>query len=400
MTGLAGGTPERHEPQEYRFRSSHRGLAEYEVRSRGPDGLMLGSGCDAIVVLNHSHARRARFAIDLATDVGCPVLVLGTGGWARSEVWSRAPLDVASGDGRHVVRLLWPAPWDGIFPSGTLRHVADEGLKYQDISAKRNIALAVARMLGWRSLLFLDDDITGLTAEQLRGPLPVGPDRRPSILAWAYRQFPDNSVVCHARREVGLTQDTFVGAGALLVDVDEDVPFFPPVYNEDWLFFFDLLARGRPLVVMGHVQQRRFDPFEYPRRAYEEEPGDILAEGLFELLHLGGDVATATAKPYWADLVAGRREMIKDLRRRASAMLTERAGAEQVRWYRVLGSLAAAERHHDDTDLPAHLASFVRAWRADLDDWHEWFAGLPQDVPDLPTALRLLGISDEVLLPL
>ena len=406
MAGSASGSWSNDGPasEGYRFRDDHSVLLRREPRSTSTDPLLLLPVCDGIAVLNHSHARRARFAVDLAAAVGCRVLVLGTGGWARPQPWPgapSAPAKAAAGSERHVVRLLWPAPWDGLFPARTLRQVANEGLKYQDISAKRNLALAVARMLGWRRLLFLDDDIRGLEPADLHQP-PVAEWglTGQTAVAWALQGFPDNSVVCHARREVGLDQGTFVGAGALLVSVDRDVPFFPPVYNEDWLFFFDLLARDRPLRVVGEVQQQPFDPFEFPRRAYEEEPGDILAEGLFELLHHRESVERALTRSYWTDVVAERREMIRQLRRSASSRQAGCSGAEQVGWYHVLGSLAAAERHHDDTDLPADLTSFVRAWRADLDDWHDWFAGLPRDVPDLPTALRLLGISEEVLLPL
>ena len=64
-------------------------------------------------------------------------------------------------------------------------------------------------------------------------------------VGWRAQDFPDNSVVCHGRRLVGLPQSCFVGGGALLVrtGVGVDLPFFPRVYNEDWLFLHDLVQQ-------------------------------------------------------------------------------------------------------------------------------------------------------------
>ena len=52
-------------------------------------------------------------------------------------------------------------------------------------------------------------------------------------------RFPDNSAVCHANRATGGLQDVFVTGAALAVDCQKDIGFFPDIYNEDWLFFFD-----------------------------------------------------------------------------------------------------------------------------------------------------------------
>ena len=38
-----------------------------------------------------------------------------------------------------------------------------------DLSAKRNLALLLSHMLGWSRILFLDDDITGLKPDDVRG---------------------------------------------------------------------------------------------------------------------------------------------------------------------------------------------------------------------------------------
>ena len=98
------------------------------------------------------------------------------------------------------------------------------------------------------------------------------------------RKFPDNSVVCHARRLVKLPQDNFVSGAVLGVNCDDlPLPFFPDIYNEDWFFFLKAAAR-RELAEAGKATQAEYDPFAKPQRAVNEEFGDFLAEGMYALI--------------------------------------------------------------------------------------------------------------------
>ena len=64
------------------------------------------------------------------------------------------------------------------------------------------------------------------------------------IAGMVCREYPDNSVVCHARRLAGLPQDNFVSGSARGVRCDDvALPFFPDIYNEDWFFFSKAVAR-------------------------------------------------------------------------------------------------------------------------------------------------------------
>ena len=81
------------------------------------------------------------------------------------------------------------------------------------------------------------------------------------------REFPDNSVVCHARRLAGLAQDVFVTGAVLGVHCNSlPLSFFPDIYNEDW-FFFAKEAAARKLPRVGHARQAEYDPFASPDRA-------------------------------------------------------------------------------------------------------------------------------------
>jgi hypothetical protein len=104
------------------------------------------------------------------------------------------------------------------------------------------------------------------------------------------------------------------------VRCDKDVPFFPRIYNEDWLFLLQALAAGS-VRLAGDLSQRAFDPFADSRRARREEFGDVLAESLYALLHECKDEkdpmvtlwAKAKDKRWWSRRIALRRRFIEHI---------------------------------------------------------------------------------------
>ncbi len=171
-----------------------------------------------------------------------------------------------------------------------------------DVSTKRNLALVLSHALRWERVVFLDDDI--------RVPNPGDLSRAAGLLdshsavGLAIGGFPDNSMVCHAFRQAGGWQETFIGGGALAVGVKGNRSFFPNVYNEDWFFVLEAGKRLQSVATVGQVLQNPYDPYRV-ERARGEEFGDVLAEGTFWLLDQGkpasdGDLA------HWRDFLAHR----------------------------------------------------------------------------------------------
>jgi hypothetical protein len=349
---------------------------------------------DAVVVPTNRPIENLTFAVDLARELGCQIVVLcsGQSRALATEVMFRtvggAAVTVAS------------TPRHPLFGFRTRRLLQSSAAPYLDTSNKRNVALLLGRMLGWQRVLFLDDDIRGLSARQVeRAAATLGP-RGTRIIGWRPLDFPDNSVACHALRSVarprdlltGRRQDVFIGAGALLVDLIGRMPFFPPVYNEDWLFWHDLVVR-REVGCLGSVRQLEFDPFLDPQRATGEEFGDVLAEGLYELVHQDRSVLIGCLPGYWAGVIRRRREMLDgiesrlwDRRRRWTHT---RDGYEIVK---VLGSVAAARAALDRLTAEG-LAEFVAAWRYDQFHWNARLHLLPR-FEELAEALDWLGIAD------
>jgi hypothetical protein len=225
-----------------------------------------------------------------------------------------------------------------------------------DLSAKRNLGLVLARMVGWKRIFFLDDDIRDLRVTDLRTTVAML-DRYRSA-GMRVESFPDNSVVCHARRQTGDEQDVFVTGSVLAVDCVGPSNFFPEIYNEDWLFFYDDARTGLLGSSGRSVTQLPYDPFVNPQKAKQQEFGDILAEGLYALLHKNAGPGHAT-RSYWSEFIDTRWSLLIKLKKRAEA-----AGHDEM--FRALESAVTSLIYVQ----PQMCADYVRTWREDLSRWH------------------------------
>jgi hypothetical protein len=250
-----------------------------------------------------------------------------------------------------------------------------------DLSTKRNVGLLLARMLGWRRIFFLDDDIRNIDPLDVKSTVSMLGAY--SAAGMRVSSFPDNSAVCHAHRETGGFQDVFITGAALAVDCQQNTGFFPDIYNEDWLFFFDDASSGR-LGASGHeVTQLSYNPFADERRAAWQEFGDVLAEGLYTLLHHGMGVGNAR-DGYWLEFLDARRrflEAIVDRADLAPAYIKEQmllSVEKALRCSAVIG--------------PGLLERYTLLWRQDLRNWQERIAEV-RERPSPDAALEELGLS-------
>ena len=359
-----------------RHRPSHRRL----LVQRGPAG---PEDVSAIAVPTNRNPATMRDSLHLATELRRPLVALCSQ-WSSAE----AVLGEAAGFGATVVAV--DVTEDAKLP----RFAADRliasvrGLtRVNDVSVKRNVGLAAARMLRWPRVAFLDDDITDLQPDAIRAA--GGLLREHNVAALENVGYPDNSVVCHARREVGLPQETFVGGGAMAVRVNVRTPFFPSVYNEDWFFLVGRRAVER-VAVCGKVSQREYDPYLSPERARSEEFGDCLAEGLFALSDHDRPAQAADAA-YWRAFLDDRVRMIDDILERLATM------PPTDRRRRMAQALKVARGRCQIID-PAFCVDYLAAWRGDLDVWRRFLTGLPV-LDDPVAAFAHLGLKAYVHRP-
>lgn len=376
MSGASGAVGSRRflEPT---HKSSHAAMTHDASQARAPRRSARSGHLDAIIVPASRGASALDAAARLSVRLDVPLVALCSCNARATEVAAR----LARLSGCRALVVDVPRGYQHeLLPKRTAAsrfHIAAANRR-SDLSLKRNLGLLIARLHRWGKILFLDDDITDhvhglpigiptITAQRLAVEL----DFR-QIAGLTIPEFPDNSVVCHARRLAGFPQDTFVSGAALGVNSnDQPVPFFPDQYNEDW-FFFSPLAAERNLGFAGSATQNPYDPYADPNRAREEEFGDLLAEGLYTLFEQQSAEMNYFARlneaneTYWARFIEARREMLS-----LTALSLEVAveyAHDVDRCAAALRSLSAAEQQLSQLS-PGICTDFIDAWTSDLLDW-------------------------------
>ena len=316
-------------------------------------------------------------ALELAERFHCELLVLCSQGARAADYLRSWP------EGRRARVVLvdvTPSLLRHALPDfRTSGHDTGSRLRTNDVGSKRNLALSMAVRAGWRNLLFLDDDISRMPGASSLDAAGVdtaldsfAADPGLRAVGWPSTGFPDNSVVGHARRAAGMDQDVFVSAAGLAVVVDTATPFFPDIYNEDWLFLVAAAAQASrwkgSIGHAGEVAQLPYEPFR-PARARSEEIGDLIGEGVFNLLEDDGPAFWHMARraEFWQRTLVERTRMLT----RIHGLVPRR---QDVR-----AALGAAADVHLGLD-PAGLANFVSCWKSDLVTWREHLAALHRRV--------------------
>jgi hypothetical protein len=335
---------------------------------------------DAIIVPTFRPLSYLEEAARAARFLGCPLVTLHSPGrTSASEAGARfgRSVDLIAIDVPEPAQLRLPVLETSRLLAGTIFE------RRTDVSTKRNLALVLSHMLRWRRVVFLDDDI--------RVPEPADLSRAVSLLdthtavGLGIGGFPDNSVVCHAFREAGGRQGTFIGAGALAVDIKRNRSFFPNVYNEDWFFILDAGKRLQSVATVGQVFQDPYDPY-LPERARTEELGDVLAEGTFWLLDQGraaseGDLA------HWREFLTKRKRFIA----RVIRMVESTTEVEPVERARRVEALNAA-RGRLARITPELCVAYNKALVADQERWQRHIQAIRQQPkPRRELALELLA---------
>lgn len=344
---------------------------------RPTDAVADGPGLDAIIVPT-IRPRSLGPAIALAADIGCTLVVLCSTPRQAGQALEECGTLVGE-----VLVTYVPTDHINLMAFLTSEHPENEiePSCHVDIARKRNVGLLLGRLCGWRTIMFLDDDIRDMTASAVSQAAAMTAHFQ--VAGFRIGCYPDNSVVCHAHRLAGGTQEVFPGGSALLVDVTRSNTLFPPIYNEDWLFLFDA-AQHRSIALAGTLSQLEYQPFAQSRRAASEEFGDVIAEGLFRLLDEGGSVTDAT-HAYWRSTLERRFRLIDDV---ASRLLLE-AEYDPITGYALMSLAAARKRLAVITELSC--LSFVRAWRTDIDTWREKLTNLPV-LADLTDSAKYLDL--------
>jgi hypothetical protein len=192
---------------------------------------------------------------------------------------------------------------------------------FWDLPQKRNAALLFAALNRRSKLILLDDDILGFDGTLLAEMLVASHDL--ACFGILIRQFPDISVVDHVNRVLYQTHSQFIAANCLCINMKRVSGYFPPLYNEDWLFIF-----AHPRTQIGYatnrlINQREYHPFD-PDVAAWQEFGDVIAEGVFELWSTD-DLRPSITNEFWESVLRTRRGRFEQTRRDLSSSSLEKS---------------------------------------------------------------------------
>ncbi len=343
---------------------------------------------DAIVVPTYRPVEGLRSCINLARRTQIPLIVICSRAVHQDEVIEKA---VRANVEAFAFDLPPGNPLGISFATSDNKELsaASTGWK-RDLSMKRNTALVLARLLGWTRLMFLDDDIYGVGQYDVAALAAALDDH--SVSALIPTRYPDNSVVCHAHRLGGGKQDVFASASGIGVRCDQaGLAFFPNVYNEDW-FFFAEEAAGKRIAKVGESRQRKYDPYDTPRRAAWEEFGDLLAEGLYARLDINEGIWNVDAR-YWRDFIKRRTEFHQ--------RVTEALGRVEDPYKDEAAKASKSIRAAQDQlsrITPQLCQKFMRLWHDDLKEWRGYLADLPR-LDSLMAAFKYLDIDPAACRP-
>lgn len=337
---------------------------------------------DAIIVPTVRHPSFLLHAAEIATSLGCRLVTLHSGRYTSAGEAARmlpAKTDLVAINMPTRTSMRLPRLRTSRLLAGT------RFARRSDLSAKRNLALAVCHMTGWERVLFLDDDIK--ICDESHVTRAAGLLDTHSAVGFFIDGFPDHSVVCHAYLRAGGPQQSFIGGGALAVHVTRNRSFFPDIYNDDWFYLLDAKKGLQPVATTGRVIQTKYDPFRNPERARAEELGDVLAEGAFWLLDQKRSLVEADLS-HWEEFLDRRGRFIGHV-----LDLVEQSGIETGEKARMIAALKAS------TGRLAHIKpelcrDYLQACAADRELWCSHLDRLP--VKQSPReALAYLGLRKD-----
>lgn len=318
---------------------------------------------DALIVPSCRPVRYLREAIELARGLGAGLVAMCSQAAKAVEV-----VDLGNDEQVAVIALDVTSRHYDLPRLLTTEHL--EGTQFAsrgDLAKKRNLALLLSWMAGWKRALFLDDDIYAVDPADVRAA--AGTLGEFDVVGMHNRGYPDNSVVCHGYRELGAKQAQFIGGGTMAFAPSRIRSFFPKTYNDDWFF---MLGFGQPtrLAITGSMRQKEYKPFANPDRARDEEFGDVMGEGLYWLLDHKLPMESADLE-HWRDFLIRRWYFIDHLIAEAS-----KEDWEHDEKARILASLNAARSMSAEIS-PRLCAEYIRRWRIDLTTWRAFIEGQP-----------------------
>lgn len=307
----------------------------------------------AIFIMFKGEYQKLRGILSDISELGCPIFCLGSSSEDRDVLISWNPdenvsyLDVYDSQ---VYQLL--------INMKTNQHkysVREESS--WDLDIKRNTAIWYATTHGHNKILLLDVDVR----MPWNSLIPHGSEtlERFAVASLVFNDFPDLSCVEHAANLCGYNIKPFLGGGCMFVRLPTTLCFFPPVYNEDWMFMLDQ-SLGGGVAGLGSAQQIPHAPFDDVDLPKFQEFGEVLVEG-FVWLTLRGRYTLQFELSFWDRIIELRLRNLEVIFNKLKQQGSSNASAAQNCILSAIERLKAIDG--------AGCTEFVRSFRHDQFVW-------------------------------
>lgn len=189
---------------------------------------------------------------------------------------------------------------------GVEQFISKMGVPGWTVGYCRNYALLLAKLYGYKKILMVDDDIQLNDLNTIKNTFTLL--SKFDIVGAKTEGMPDDSIVGHIFREIGIEQYDFISGQYFGVNIDSISYFFPNIYNEDWIF--SLLSSESLLARSSIVKQLMCDPFHnLNSKCIFQEYGEIICEGLIEA-RIAGNHNLLTNQEFWSKILRRRQKVL------------------------------------------------------------------------------------------
>lgn len=179
-----------------------------------------------------------------------------------------------------------------------------------DLPDKRNFAIRYARERGYGKLLLIDDDICGLSLNDVCFCSDITDIHAISGILSGY--FPDDSVTGHISVFCGEEPDVFISGNCLFLNLESRLGHFARIYNEDWLFSLSSDVQSLRTLAKRTVNQRHHTKWLSKDEAIWQEPGEFVTSSVVNAI-VADNADTIFELAFWRDSKDSRLGQLSNL---------------------------------------------------------------------------------------
>ena len=184
------------------------------------------------------------------------------------------------------------------------------GDKKWNLGYARNYAILLAKCLGLKKVLFMDDDIT-IPNPKLPAQIFEKLDKYNFVGSKVVGML-DDSVSGHIVRKLNLEPEEYYSGGFIAFRVEDVKEYFINQYNEDWIWMY-LHNFSLNFHHFGEVKQQPFDPFTNGNaKVIAQEFGELMVDGVKESF-IVKKIDLLSNLTFWEKIVKEKQDYYRDL---------------------------------------------------------------------------------------